>query len=533
MDYANQQKALLNQVIDNACINRRDLLSNLDKDFIRDRKLPLKTMLQIIISMQGGSINSELYDYAYFLQTTATLNNPVNGYSNIQNMLSYSVTEAASNDYYLSLEKSSATTVKPSMEGIKYGIYDNNNNLFFTFVLGQNGRVASVTTQGSNWSNANYTYIGVETINTRKYAHFRSTTQSNIGAGTFKIKETATNANYKANTNSASVPALTPGQDNRKTIAAQWAGINGALTNANIDSVLTDRPYYAVGIHKVDENGNALSGAKFEFRGSDTDVNITGSTTAAQLGDLLTIGGQSEFTTDNNGWIKLDVTDVYDPDNRVSGYKYIYAWEKSAPNDNYLVTARAKKLTVWNKKAADLTVSDTMTFTNPHAVYVTLTKASSNPSCTNGNDNYSLDGTTYDLYTSQQNASNKTNSIHTFTIAENGTTTAWKIPVQYLTYNAQSGNLIPTTFYLRETAVGKGYKLSNTITAVTVTAANVQGSPASVNVTDMPIQDPLDIEVIKAFNDGTLRRLAGAEFTTDNNGWIKLDVTDVYDCKNW
>lgn len=72
MDYANQQKALLNQVIDNACINRRDLLSNPDKDFIRDRKLPLKTMLQIIISMQGGSINRELYDYDKTIDVTSS-----------------------------------------------------------------------------------------------------------------------------------------------------------------------------------------------------------------------------------------------------------------------------------------------------------------------------------------------------------------------------------------------------------------------------------------------------------------------------
>ncbi len=72
MDYATQQKALLNQVIDNACVNRRDLLSNPDKNFIRDRKLPLKTMLKIIISMQGGSINRELYDYDNTIDVTSS-----------------------------------------------------------------------------------------------------------------------------------------------------------------------------------------------------------------------------------------------------------------------------------------------------------------------------------------------------------------------------------------------------------------------------------------------------------------------------
>ncbi len=72
MDYADQQKALLNQVIDNAIHNHRDLLANPDKDFIRDRKLPLKTMLQIIISMQGGSISRELYDYDKTIDVTSS-----------------------------------------------------------------------------------------------------------------------------------------------------------------------------------------------------------------------------------------------------------------------------------------------------------------------------------------------------------------------------------------------------------------------------------------------------------------------------
>ncbi|MCR5167874.1 MAG: IS4 family transposase [Oscillospiraceae bacterium] len=63
MSYASYQKALLNDVLDDACYQYRDLLSDPDRDFTRDRKLPLKTMLQIIISMQGGSINRELFDY--------------------------------------------------------------------------------------------------------------------------------------------------------------------------------------------------------------------------------------------------------------------------------------------------------------------------------------------------------------------------------------------------------------------------------------------------------------------------------------
>ena len=47
MNHADTQKALLDSVIEDA-ISRRDLLTNSKSDFIRDRKLSLKTMLNDI-----------------------------------------------------------------------------------------------------------------------------------------------------------------------------------------------------------------------------------------------------------------------------------------------------------------------------------------------------------------------------------------------------------------------------------------------------------------------------------------------------
>lgn len=69
---ASSQKALLNNAIEKAVYTRRDLLTNPNKDFTRGRKLPLKVMLQIIISMQGGSINRELYDYDKTIDVTSS-----------------------------------------------------------------------------------------------------------------------------------------------------------------------------------------------------------------------------------------------------------------------------------------------------------------------------------------------------------------------------------------------------------------------------------------------------------------------------
>ena len=71
LNYADQQKALLDSIINNA-VSQRELLVNPNTDFIRDRKLSLETMLKIIISMQGGSINRELYDYDKNIDVTSS-----------------------------------------------------------------------------------------------------------------------------------------------------------------------------------------------------------------------------------------------------------------------------------------------------------------------------------------------------------------------------------------------------------------------------------------------------------------------------
>lgn len=62
---------ILNNVIEKAAIHR-ELLSNPITDFTRDRKLSLSTMLKIIISSQGGSINRELYDYDNTIDVTSS-----------------------------------------------------------------------------------------------------------------------------------------------------------------------------------------------------------------------------------------------------------------------------------------------------------------------------------------------------------------------------------------------------------------------------------------------------------------------------
>lgn len=69
---AEAYKEKLNSIIADICKDPSLFVKHPGKDFTRDRKLPLETMLKIIIGMEGGSLNRELYDYDHSLDVTAS-----------------------------------------------------------------------------------------------------------------------------------------------------------------------------------------------------------------------------------------------------------------------------------------------------------------------------------------------------------------------------------------------------------------------------------------------------------------------------
>lgn len=71
MSFAEATKELLDSIIAKAA-SEREYVVNPNTDFIRDRKLSLETMIRIIISMQGGSINRELFDYDKSINVTSS-----------------------------------------------------------------------------------------------------------------------------------------------------------------------------------------------------------------------------------------------------------------------------------------------------------------------------------------------------------------------------------------------------------------------------------------------------------------------------
>ena len=77
---------------------------------------------------------------------------------------------------------------------------------------------------------------------------------------------------------------------------------------------------------------------------------------------------------------------------------------------------------------------------------LTIEKSSSNPSITDNNNCYSLEGAEYGLYNSEADANKDVNRVGTFTIKADGKANTIK-------------DLKAKTYYLKETKAGKGYDL--------------------------------------------------------------------------
>ncbi len=113
-------------------------------------------------------------------------------------------------------------------------------------------------------------------------------------------------------------------------------------------------------------------------------------------------------------------------------------------------------------------------------------------------ENYTIAGAKFDIYASEEDANNETGSVGTLTTDENGDTDAVEL---------REG-----TYYVRETAAPKGYRLyKGSPKAVTVTA----GEDSTVEFADDPIFSTLGLAVKKRAEEGSDKNLSlkGAEYT--------------------
>lgn len=107
---------------------------------------------------------------------------------------------------------------------------------------------------------------------------------------------------------------------------------------------------------------------------------------------------------------------------------------------------------------------------------LTIEKSSANPSITDNNNCYSLEGAEYGLYNSEADANKDVNRVGTFKIKADGKANTIE-------------DLKAKTYYLKETKAGKGYALDKKVYSVSVTS----GKTEVYKVKDIPQSDPVGI----------------------------------------
>ncbi|MBQ3418499.1 MAG: Cna B-type domain-containing protein, partial [Ruminococcus sp.] len=157
-----------------------------------------------------------------------------------------------------------------------------------------------------------------------------------------------------------------------------------------------------------------------------------------------------------------------------------------------------------------LRVSDT-----PKTCYGKIVKASTRPEITNGNPDYSMEGIRYSFSKSKTDFSpSGSNYIGYVQLDENG--------VGYTAEGSRATlrNLVPGTYYVKESVIPAGckYKMDNTVYTMTFTFDNDKNHLKVLNVKDEP-EGSSSAKVIKKtswpeFTDGNpLYSFEGAEFT--------------------
>ncbi len=162
--------------------------------------------------------------------------------------------------------------------------------------------------------------------------------------------------------------------------------------------------------------------------------------------------------------------------------------------------------------------------------YLTLTKSSGDTSLTKGNDNYSLKGAVYTVYTDKACTSVATDmdgNKATLTTNADGTTETLEMALG--------------TYYVKETTAPPGYALDETVKTVTVTAAHTEDVPYTLSCSDTPLYDTLGLTIQKLDAQSGLSEpqgdatLEGAEFTVCfyNGNYTKSEVASLTPTRTW
>lgn len=183
-----------------------------------------------------------------------------------------------------------------------------------------------------------------------------------------------------------------------------------------------------------------------------------------------------------------------------------YCKETSAPK-GFILNSQAKAFTVSTGQNTVISISDA-----PIDVKIDLEKSSALPKCTNGNENYSLEGAVYSVY----NDAACTQLRTTIKTDKNGKASLSGLPIG--------------KYYVKETTPSKGYKLDTAVYTVDGTTGSTTGTRVvAVKSAETPALDPVTVLLKKADaetgdNPQGNATLVGAQYTV--RFYTKMQDTD-------
>lgn len=384
------------------------------------------------------------------------------------------------------------SSARRSTAGIVYGLYDDEhpdstgNTLIARFTLGADGYPSSISvvTQRAGSGDKAVTHDG----------HLALQWYSTINQNWY-FKEISVNGNYLLNSGKTSV-SYSPGTSRDATVSdyAKWAYIRVRKTSADAD---------------YSEN---LAGAEFKVFTTQAAAQ-----NAANTGNYS--GAIGTLTSGSNGYTNtMDVTSYMDATS-----KTFYVVESKAPSTYHVNhTVTPVTATVGTTETAPITV----TISEYIKVHLALKKVSSNTDCTDGNVNYDLAGARYRIFESYNDAKaaidsgdfsgalkNSDGDFLNLVTDSNGNSN--KICMDdFMTINSD-GSVRAKQFFVAEYRVPKNYRKNTTPTAVTVNSTHDINHPATAQVSDVPVSDPVRIQIVKKYKNGNQVPLQDAEFTVN------------------
>ncbi len=229
-------------------------------------------------------------------------------------------TSTQESDFYIGIQKSSATNFNPSMDDTVYQITDatSSHNVLYEVTLSSTGKIKSakvykngnidrstVTINGSD----KLIYMGVEYYNNIPYIHIHRTNLGGLSSNMLMLHESSANKYYKLNPSYDPIPAI--GDKNRVILTAHDCPCLAETPNP-------ETPKGAIQVFKTDENNNPLAGVVFTVYSDQACKNkVTDITTQSTgLGGAILPAG-TYYVKETKG------KDGYSPDTSKEPYKCI------------------------------------------------------------------------------------------------------------------------------------------------------------------------------------------------------------------